>query len=164
MSMRFGFEQRWTASVEDVVDLYINETFWREVSGFGRTSPPEVLEVTRSGDTARTRLRWKLEVELPKEASRFIDPDNVAWVEDTTWDLSAATAEVAFEAAQGAALLRASASVAVVAAEEEAVRRITGDLKVRIPLIGHKVENAIVDGIGEHLGEEADVVAERLEA
>ncbi len=162
--MRFGFEQRWTSSVGEVVDLYTDEDFWRGVSGFGRTSAPEVLEVTRSDDSARTRLRWKLVVELPSEASRFIDPDNVAWVEDTTWDLGAATADVAFQAAQGASLLRASASVVVVPDGDEAVRRITGDLKVRIPLIGHKVENAIVDGIGEHLGEEADVVAQHLEA
>ncbi|MFV0316327.1 MAG: DUF2505 domain-containing protein [Microthrixaceae bacterium] len=161
--MRFGFEQRWNASVSQVVELYTDEDFWRGVTGFSRTSAPEVLEVDVTATTARTRLRWKLEVDLPSEASRFIDPDDVAWVEDTTWDLGAATAQVAFEPAQGAALLRASASVAVVADGDEAVRRVTGDLKVRIPLIGHKVENAIVDGIGEHLGEEADVVAPHLE-
>ncbi len=46
---------------------------------------------------------------------------------------------------------------------DEAVRRVTGDLKVRIPLLGGKVEKAIVDGVGDHLSEEADVVAASLE-
>ncbi len=161
--MRFGFEQRWTATVDDVVDLYTDESFWRTVEGFGRTSAPEVLEVTRDGDSARTRLRWRLAVELPREASRFIDPDDVAWVEDTRWDLSAHSASVHFEPVQASALLRASATVSVTAQGDEALRRITGDLNVRIPLLGHKVERAITDGIGEHLSEEAEVVATRLE-
>ncbi|MEZ5238079.1 MAG: DUF2505 family protein [Microthrixaceae bacterium] len=143
--MRFGFEQRWSASVGDVVDLYTDESFWNGVSGFGRTSAPEVLEVTRDGSTARTRLRWRLAVDLPREASRFIDPDDVAWVEDTRWDLHSASARVAFEPVQAATLLRASADVVVVTDGDEAVRRVTGELKVRIPLLGHRVESAITD-------------------
>lgn len=161
--MRFGFEQRWTAPVDDVVGLYTDESFWRSVEGFGRTSAPEVLEVIRHGDSARTRLRWRLAVDLPREAARFIDPDNVAWVEDTRWDLVARTASVAFEPVQASALLRASATVTVTDDDDDAVRRITGELKVRIPLLGHRVENAISEGIGEHLSEEADVVATHLE-
>ncbi|MCZ7628363.1 MAG: DUF2505 domain-containing protein [Microthrixaceae bacterium] len=111
----------------------------------------------------RTRLRWRLAVDLPREASRFIDPDNVAWVEDTRWDLTARTASVGFEPVQASALLRASATVTVTADGDDSVRRITGELKVRIPLLGSKVEHAISEGIGEHLSEEADVVATRLE-
>jgi hypothetical protein len=162
--MKFGFEQRWTATVQQVLDLYTNEGFWSSVSGFTKTSAPEVLEMTRDGDQALTRLRWKLNVDLPGEASRFIDPDDVAWVEETSWDLSAATATVAFVPAQGASLLHASATVAVIAEDDEVVRRVTGDLRVRIPLLGGRVERAVVDGVGDHLTEEADVVATKLES
>ncbi len=162
--MKFGFEQRWTATVGDVVDLYTDESFWSSVSGFTKTNPPEVLEVTRNGATALTRLRWKLNVDLPSQASRFIDPDNVAWVEETTWDVERATATVAFVPAQGASLMKASAEVAVRAAGDEAIRRVTGELHVRIPLLGSRVEHAVVDGVGDHLTEEADVVAGTLEA
>ncbi len=48
-SMKFGFEQRWTTTVEQVVDLYLDEDFWRTATGFGKTSAPNVLEVTRDG-------------------------------------------------------------------------------------------------------------------
>ena len=161
--MKFGFEQRWNASVADVVDLYCDQAFWSSVTGVAKTSAPEVLEVTRDGDTAFTRLHWKLVVDLPRQASRFIDPDNVAWVEETTWDIPAATATVGFVPSQGAALIKAHAEIAVVADGEEAVRRVTGELNVRIPLLGGRVENAIVDGIGDHLTEEAEVVAARIE-
>ena len=161
--MKFGFEQRWNTTVPDVVDLYTDGDFWSSVTGFAKTSAPEVLEVTRNGDTAFTRLNWRLVVDLPSQASRFIDPDNVAWVEETSWDIPAATATVGFVPSQGAALIKASASVAVFADGGEAVRQVKGDLHVRIPLLGGKVEHAIVDGIGDHLTEEADVVAAQLE-
>jgi hypothetical protein len=161
--MKFGFEQRWTTTVDEVVELYLDEDFWREATGFSKTSPPEVLEVTRDANRGFTRLRWKLSVDLPKEATRFIDPDNVSWVEETTWDIGAATATVVFVPAQGASLMKVSADIVVVPDGSDAVRRVTGDLRVRIPLLGGRVERAVVDGVGDHLTEEAEVVATRLE-
>jgi hypothetical protein len=161
--MKFGFEQRWTTSVARVVDLYTDEEFWSSVSGFSRTTPPEVIEVRRDADTAFTALRWRLNVDLPPQATRFIDPDDVAWVENTSWDLRRATAGVQFVPAQGASLMTASANVAVVADGDEAVRRVTGELRVRIPLLGGRVERAVIDGVEEHLDEEAEVVASALE-
>lgn len=161
--MKFGFEQRWTATVHEVVDVYTDESFWASLPPFRTTAPPEILEVRRERTSAFTRLRYRLNVELPKEAARFIDPDDVSWVEESTWDLSAATAGVRFLPDQGASLMRADASVEVVADGDDAVRRVRGELKVRIPLLGGKVERAVVGNIGEHLEEEADAVATRLE-
>ena len=149
--------------MEEVVDLYIDEGFWQSMDGLTKTRPPEVLEVSRTGDSAVTRLRFRLSVELPREAGRFIDPDDVSWVEHTVWDLAAATAEMDFLPDQGAALMKASAAIEVVQTGDDAVRRITGDLRVRIPLLGGKVERAVVGGIGEYLEEEAGVVADHLE-
>ncbi len=160
--VKFAFEQRWTAAVDDVVDVYLDEGFWSGLSGLTTTSPPKVLGVERSGDRAVVSLHWVLSVDLPKEAARFIDPDDVAWTEETTWDLAARSATVAFRPDQAAGLLRASATAVLHQDGADAVRTIRGELKVRIPLVGHKVEPVIVDGIGEHLDEEADAVAARL--
>lgn len=161
-AVKFAFEQRWTASVDEVVDVYLDEDFWKGLSGLTTTSPPKVIGVERSGDRAVVTLHWILSVDLPKEAARFIDPDDVAWTEETTWDLSASSAEVAFRPDQAAGLLKASATAVLTQDGDDVVRTIRGELKVRIPLIGHKVEPVIVDGIGEHLEEEAAAVAARL--
>jgi hypothetical protein len=163
-AVKFGFEQSWAATVDEVVAVYTDEGFWTEVTGFSRTSGPEVLEVRTDGDTALTRLRWHLSVELPREATRFIDPDDVSWVEETRWDLPAASATVTFHPDQGASLMRASAEVAMAQQGAEALRTVRGELKVRIPLLGGRVERAVVDAVGEHLEEEADAVATRLGA
>ena len=161
-SVRFGFEQRWEATPDDVLAVYIDADFWSSMEGLTKTSPPTVLGIDRTGDTALVRLRYQLSVELPSQASRFIDPDDVAWVEETTWDLPARTATVKFLPEQAAGLLRASATVALAADGAETTREVRGDLKVRIPLVGGKVENAIVEGIGSTLEEEATAVANRL--
>ena len=164
VTVKFGFEQRWTTTVADVVELYTSEDFWTSLDHLTKFDPPEVLEVTRHGDTVVTRLRYRLDVDLPAQASHFIDPDDVSWVQVSTWDLSAATAEVVFLPDQGAALMKATASAEVVTDKRDAVRRVRGDVNVRIPLLGRKVENVVVEGIGDYLEEEADAVATHLES
>ena len=162
--VKFGFEQRWNASVDDVIEVYLDESFWTSLADLSTTTPPTVLDISRSGDRAVVRLHWVLSVDLPKEAARFIDPDDVAWVEETRWNLTDRAAEVTFQPDQAAGLLRASAAARLQPVGDDAVRTIKGELKVRIPLLGHKVEPAIVDGVGDHLEEEAGAVAARLDA
>ena len=161
--MKFGFEQRWHCTPSAVADLYLSEDFWNSLDDLTKTSPPEVLEVTRKKKTAITRLRYSLNVDLPSEASRFIDPDDVTWVEQVEWNLKDLSAKVNFFPDQGSALMSASGEAVVFAEEDEAVRQIRGELKVRIPFLGKKVERAIIEGIGDHLEEEAAAAAEHLE-
>ena len=161
-SVRFGFEQRWDATPDDVLEVYVDPDFWTSMEGLTSTSPPAVQGVERSGDVAVVRLRYQLSVTLPSQAARFIDPDDVAWVEETTWDMVARTATVRFLPEQAAGLLRASAEVQLLADGSDTTREVRGDLRVRIPLVGGKVEHAIVDGIGTALDEEAEAVARRL--
>lgn len=162
VSVKFGFEQRWAASADDVIEVYLDQSFWSGLTRLRATKAPEVLAVERSGDRAVVRLRYGLSVELPREAARFIDLGDVTWVEETTWDLRHREAEVRFLPAQGGGLLRAGATSRLLDLDDAAVREVRGDLKVRVPLVGGRVERAIVEGVGEHLEAEAEAVAEHL--
>ena len=160
--VRFGFEQRWTATVDEVVEVYLDPAFWAELTELSATRPPTVLGIERSGDRAVVRLRYSLSVELPREAARFIDPGDVTWVEETVWDLPRRSAEIRFLPTQAGGLLKAGATAQLHDEGAAALRRIRGELKVRIPLVGGRVERAIVEGVGEHLDAEAEAVAARL--
>lgn len=160
--VRFEFDQRFAADPDRVVGVYLDESFWSGLGELSTTRPPRVIDLQRRGDRAQVRLHWTLSVDLPRDAARFIDPDAVAWVEVTTWDLRTRTASVAFEPDQAARLLRASASASVNGSADASVRSIRGELRVKIPLLGHKIEPVIVDGIREHLDEEAAAVTARL--
>jgi len=160
--VKFEFEQRWTAPTADVVEVYLDESFWSGLTGLSATSPPEVLSIERATDRAVVRLHYVLSVDLPKEAARFIDPDDVAWIEETTWDLRSDVAEVAFLPDQAAKLLRASATATLTQEGDDAVRQVRGEVKVHIPLLGSKVEKVIVEGVRDHLDEETEAVRGRL--
>jgi len=161
-TVKFDFEQRWTAPVDDVVEIYLDASFWSGLTGLTATSTPDVLSIERTADRAIVRLHYVLAVDLPKEAARFIDPDDVAWIEETTWDLSDRSAKVSFLPDQAGKLLKASATATLVADGGDAVRSVHGEVKVHIPLLGSKVEKVIVEGVHDHLGEEADAVRARL--
>ena len=58
--------------------------------------------------------------------------------------------------------MRASATAALAGDGDDTTRQVRGELRVRIPLVGGRVEHVVVEGIGDHLEEEADAVAARL--
>ena len=160
--MRFEFEQRWSAAPDDVVEIYLDASFWTGLTDLTATSTPEVLSVERTDLTATVRLHYVLAVDLPPEAARFIDPDDVAWIEQTAWDLSDRSATVGFLPDQASRLLKASATATLERRGDETIRSIRGEVKVHIPLLGGKVEKVIVGGVNDHLGEEAEAVRARL--
>ncbi len=145
------------------MELYISEDFWASLDDLTKTSKPEILEVSRTGDIAITRLRYALNVDLPRQAARYIDPEDVTWVEQVEWTLPTLSATVNFLPDQGSALMTASGTANVIADGDEAAREVRGEVKVRIPFVGKKVERAVIDGVGEHLEEEAGAAADRLE-
>ena len=165
-AVKFGFEQRWTAPVDDIMSTYLDEAFWKglDSSSFSKMAPPEVLDLERddAAGTALVRLRYKVDADLPAQAARFIDPNDVAWVQETRWDLSARTADVRFLPVQAASLIRATAGIVVQEDGADTVRELRGEFKVRIPLVGSTVEKAVVGDIGTNLDEEADAVARYL--
>ena len=160
--MDFELDQRFPAPAQEVLELYVDPDFWSTMDGTAETGPPEVLGVDRTAGTATVRLRWHLAVELPREASRFLDVDDVSWVESTRWDLPTRSAEVLFQPDQAAGLLRASASARLADTDRGSIRRVGGHLKVRIPLLGSKVERAISEGIEARLDAETAAVTDRL--
>ena len=160
--VKFDFEQRWTAAADDVVEVYLDASFWSGLTGLSATSTPDVLSIDRTADSAVVRLHYVLAVDLPKEAARFIDPDDVAWIEETTWNLKDRSAKVAFLPDQAGKLLKASATAALTQQSDDSVRVIRGEVKVHLPLLGSKVEKVIVEGVHDHLTEEAEAVRARL--
>jgi len=162
VGVKFTEEQKWSASAEQVLAVYLDANFWTGLTNLSATSSPEVLEIKKNSTTARVRLHYVLAVELPKEASRFIDPNDVAWVEETTWSLSDMSAQVRFLADQASGLLKAHASAELTQHGSFALRSIRGEVKVHIPLLGGRVEKVIVQGVQDHLREEAVAVQGHL--
>ncbi|MGB6058888.1 MAG: DUF2505 family protein [Microthrixaceae bacterium] len=160
--MKFNFEQRWNAAADRVMAVDTDQAVREGLSGLSATSAPEVLGVDTRGSTTVVRLHYRLAVDLPTEAARFIDTSNVSWIQETTWNLDDRSARVAFLPDQAGRLIGASATTRLLDHDGGAVRKVSGEIKVRIPLLGSRVERAIVAGVGDHLAEETAQVQDRL--
>ena len=163
-AVKFGFEQRWTAPVDEVMATYLDPGFWSGIESFSNMAPPELLDLDHdeAARTALVRIKYRVDAKQPSQAARFIDPNNVAWVQETTWDLDALTATVRFLPVQAAGLIHAEATIDVTTDGDDTVRELRGEFRVKIPLVGSKVEKSVVGDIGTNLEEEADLVAKAL--
>jgi hypothetical protein len=83
-------------------------------------------------------------------------------VEETVYDLVACTARTVLHPDHYADKLTADISSTFLADGGGTVRRVTGEIKVRMLLVGRQVEKAIVSGLEEHLAEESRQAAGRL--
>jgi hypothetical protein len=158
--VRFQVEQRFAFAVADVLDVYTDPAFYEQLVGLPKVGEPRVLERTTDGDRVVLKVHYRFTAPLPSAATAVIDADKLTWVEETTYDLGAATSTSRLLPDHYPDRLQAGATASFAPAGDDAgatVRRIDGELKVRMPLVGGKVEGAIVSGLREHLADEAEV-------
>ena len=163
--MRFTVTQRFPTSRDEVLGMYTGTDMWSQLSGFTKVSAPEVVDHSRAGSLVTLRLAsegWRISsgfiAGLPAAATALIDPRKLVWVEETVTDLGNGTATVSFRPEHYANKLSATARVDYGEARGSATRRVVGDLKVNVFLVGSQVERAISSGLSEHLAEEERAV------
>lgn len=162
--MRFQVTQRFDAPVDEVLGAYTDPAFYEELVGLPKIGEPKVLEHTTSAGRVLLRVHYRFTAALPSAATRVIDPAKLTWVEETTYDLGAESSRSRLVPDHYPDRLSASANATFAVDGTGTVRRIDGDLKVRMPLVGGKVEAAIVSGLREHLADEARVAERFLSA
>jgi hypothetical protein len=163
--MRFDAEQRFATSVERLLELFTDPDFYPTLTGLPEISVPEIVNHAASGDTVRIDLRQRYIGDLPSAARSMIDPDRLTWVEQLVFDLDRGSATTRLVPDHYPDRLTCSGVYTFRAGPggvETSVRRLEGDLKVRVPLVGGRVENALVSGLQEHARAERDLIAGRL--
>ena len=74
-----------------VQDAFLDPEFLHSTANLPKLGGAVVLECTRNEQTARVRVRYKFTAPLPRAITAVIDPDNLTWVDDATFDLAACT-------------------------------------------------------------------------
>lgn len=163
--MRFELTQHFSAEPDIVLDAYLDESMWSSLDGFSRVGEPSWIGIDRSGSSATTRVHYRFIANLPAAATAIVNPDKLAWVQVTVWDTTERTGTIRFEPDAYADKLSFSATESLRNDEDGGtVRTIHGELKVRVLLVGGRVEGAILDGLVEYLREEAEKVEAWIEA
>lgn len=156
--MQFTIEQRLAASPTAVIDALTDPELYATYTGLSKVAPPEVLEHASEGGVVRLSLRMQFIADLPAAARRVVDPAKLSWVQHERYDLATSTASVVFRPDNYADRFSCTGGYTFEADGDGCTRRIQGDLRIRMLLVGGQVENAMVSGLREHFAEEQPVL------
>jgi hypothetical protein len=165
--VHFELIQRLRAPLEAVETIYVDADFLAELGRLPELGHPELLEQQDRGERLSQRARYTFVGELSAAVRAVVDPELLSWVEESTLDRISHQTTFTIVPDHYGGLLQASGEInlAVEAATGAGggtgpltVRRSTGDLRVHVPFVGHKVESAIISGLRDHAELEVDVV------
>jgi uncharacterized protein DUF2505 len=160
--MNFRIEQQLKGTPEDVQSVLFDPDFVAARSNLPKLGDAELLESTRDRDTGHQRIRLRFTAPLSSAVTAVIDPARLTWVDDATYDLTAHTAEHQILPDNYADRLACSYRAVLTAVDGQTRRSLDGEVKVRMPLVGGKVERAIVSGLEEHAAAEAALIDDYL--
>jgi hypothetical protein len=156
--VHFQFEQRFSAPPEVLAAAYADPALYVEFEALPKMEVLEVLDHRADGDRVQLRVRSRFAADLPSAARRVLDPSKLTWVEESTHDLASMAVTFRLVPDHYTDRLRAGGSYRFEASGSGSVRRSEGEVVVRYPIVGGKVERAIVSGLEEHLASEVPVV------
>ena len=160
--MKFEMNQRFDASPADVIAVYADPDFYLEAGAVGPLSAPDLVAHDNDGDLVSLDLRYRYLGDLPPGAGRFVQRDKMTWVQRNRLDLAKSTLDATIVPDNYAKRLQAKALARLSPDGDGSVRKVSGEVRVKIMMVGGKVEGAIVEGLKEHLEEEAQLVVARL--
>ena len=148
--MRFEIVQDLSASPEALDGALVDPAFLVRMAELPKLGSAEVLTQERDGDVVRQDVRYLFVAELSSAVTRVVDPKKLTWVERSVCDLAAHRTECEIRPDNYGGLLAGRYDAVIVATDGGARRTLTGDVKVKMPLVGGKVERAIVGGLEEN--------------
>ena len=148
--MNFEIVQAIAASVDAVDAALIDPAFLIRMAELPKLGSAEVLDQRRDGDVVHQDVRYLFEAELSRAVTRVVDPALMTWVERSACDLASHETHCELRPDHYAGLLTGAYTAVIMPTPTGALRTITGVLKVKMPLVGGKVEGAIVGGIREN--------------
>ena len=160
--MRFTARQDVPAPLAEVEDALLDPAFLARLAELPRLGRPRLLATETDGDVVRQQVRYRFSGDLAPAVTAVVDPDKLTWVEDTTYDRRRHRGEHRIVPDHYRDRLRASYTTQLEEHGGGTRRLVEGDLRVRFPLVGGRVERAIVSGLVEHAGLEAGVLAQWL--
>ncbi len=156
--MDFEIEHAVTGKPAHVAEVLLDSEYQASLGDhLGPLSHREVLEQTEMDDGRVVRhIRCVLDIDIDGPAKRFIGNGDPAWVEEAIWYPDKHVWEWKILPEVAKELLSANGTIELHAKGAKTLRVVTGQVKVRVPLYGGKVEGWIVDGLEKAYADEAD--------
>lgn len=164
VGVRFHVEHQFSGPVDALTALLLDPGFHTGLK-LPDVSLPEVVSSGRDGGDDVLKLRYEYTGSLDPIARRLLGNRKLAWLQELRLDRAKGTGMLSFHAEAEPRKLHGSARCALTAApggSGGSVRRLDGELKVAIPLVGGTAEGRIIDGLKRRLDVEAEALDARL--
>jgi hypothetical protein len=156
--MRFEISQPFRHPARAVDAAYVDPALYPTLVGLPNLGDMTVLSHQRDGDRATMRIHTRFVREFSPAVAAAIDPSKLTWVQESHHDLAAGTTTFRFLPDNYADRFSAEGATRIVDRGDGSLRTLSGEVKVRAPLVGGRVEKAIVEGLEEYLAAEAALV------
>lgn len=161
--MRFRIVQEFDRPARQVQDGYLDPAFLELMGSLPKLGSPELLEHDRDDHTVRRRIRYRFAGELNSAVRAVVDPEKLTWVEESTTRLADLHTTWRIRPDHYADKLASSGDFRIEPLGEGRCRRAaTGEVKVKVFLVGGKVESAIISGMEEHAARERTALLSHL--
>jgi hypothetical protein len=158
----FQLDQRFAADPIAVATALIDPTLLERMADLPKVGGAQVLSTARSGDVVRQEVRYRFEAQLSGAVRKFVDPSQLTWVEVSEHDLAKGESRFLIKPDHYADLLEGRYAARITVTDGATDRTLRGMLKVKVPLLGGKVEKAIVDGLRDISDAQQSLVQEFL--
>lgn len=149
--MRFRIVQEFAAPADRIQEAYLDPAFLDSMGALPKLGAPQLLSEEREGQEVRRRIRFHFAGDLNSAVRAVVDPAKLSWVEESTTFLSDLRTAWTIRPDHYADKLSGHGESVIEPVGETASRRITtGEVRVKVFLVGSKVEGAIVSGMEEH--------------
>lgn len=166
--MRFSADHHFDAPAAEVAGLLVDPDFYVALA-LPDLSLPTVLAHRPVSDAegGLLRLRYEFTGSLDPIAQRLLGGGRLAWIQELRLSPAGESGSLHFGAEGDPSRLHGDATFALVAGDAPGegagtVRRLVGNLVVKVPVIGGPAERRIVPGLLGRLDQEAAGIAERL--
>ena len=157
--MRFTIEQELAAPLERVEAALVDPDYLERLSTLPKLGRPTLVHRVEAGDLVHQWIKYAFVGDLNSAVRRVVDPARLTWVEESTLDRRTHRTTWRIVPDHYRNLLRSSGEFRLDHVSADATRRTTdAEIKVTVPLVGGKVEQAIVSGLREHAAEEVEVL------
>ncbi len=162
--MRFRLHQRFPAPLATVEEAIVDPGFLQYVGQIPELGSPQLLERWVEDHLLHHRVRYRFAGQLSGAVTSVVDPDRLTWVEELTLDRRTHHGQHRIVPDHYGNRLRCSYTTQLRPESDHGAERLAeGVLEVRFPLVGAKVERAIVSGLVERAELEAVTLARWLQ-
>ena len=156
--MRFTIKQQFAAPLLDVESAYCSPDLLATLATLPKVGGAELLDQRTEGDRVLQRVRYRFTGELNSAVTAVVDPRKLSWVEES--ELDRATHVTTWKIVPDHYGSRLSCRGEFRLSEHDGVttRATDAEIKVHFPLVGGRVERAIVSGLEDHAAAEVGAV------